>query len=237
MTNILMILTGARIWNLKDGTKRPTGFWAEEFVEPHRIFTEAGVNITIATPGGVTPIVDEVSLDPGSNGGDLARVEQLRSYLAKSRDALAASVPVADVDPADYDAVFIPGGHGPMEDLAVDKDVASVLTTLLHDQSKVVSSVCHGPASFLSAIDDKGKWLFEGRTLTAFLDEEEAQVGLADNAPWLLEARLRSTGAKFDAGDAWASHIVVDGNLVTGQNPQSAEAAAHTVLEQIAARV
>jgi putative intracellular protease/amidase len=236
MSTILMIVTGARTWTLKDGTERPTGFWAEEFTEPHRIFTEAGVAITIATPGGVTPVVDEVSLAPGSNGGDLAKVDRLRAYLDQSANALAAAVPLDGVDPADYDAVFIPGGHGPMEDLAVDKDVAAVLTTMLNDQSKVVSSVCHGPASFLSAVDENGKWLFEGRALTAFLDDEEEQVGLAANAPWLLESRLRAGGAKFDNGPAWSSHIVVDGNLVTGQNPQSAEEAAHAVLDQIAAR-
>ena len=234
MTSTLIVLTGARIWNLKDGTRHPTGFWVEEFAAPHRVFSEAGHAITIATPGGVTPVGDELSLAPAMNNNDEAVVAELRAYLGKSQDALAAAVPLSGINPGDYDIVFIPGGHGPMEDLAGDPDVARILEAMLDDPAKVVASVCHGPASFLGATRG-GRWLFAGRSITAFLDEEEAQAGFADKAPWLLESRLREQGAAFEAGPVWAPHVVTDGNLVTGQNPASADAAAHAVLKQLAA--
>lgn len=234
MTNTLIVLTGARIWHLKDGVQHPTGFWVEEFTAPHRVLTEAGHNITIATPGGVVPVGDELSLAPAMNNNDEGLVAELRAYLDKSQEVLAAAVPLDTIDPADYDVVFIPGGHGPMEDLATDPDVARILEAVLDDPSKILASVCHGPASFVSATRD-GQWLFAGRRLTAFLDEEETQAGFADKAPWLLETRLTQQGATFVAGPVWNSHIVVDGNLITGQNPASAEAAARTVLTQLAA--
>ncbi|GAA1592999.1 type 1 glutamine amidotransferase domain-containing protein [Kribbella sancticallisti] len=235
MTNTLIVLSGARIWRLNDGTEHPTGFWVEEFAAPHRVFTEAGHTITIATPGGVLPVGDELSLAPAMNNNDEALVADLRGYLDKSQEVLAGAVPLSAVDPADFDIVFIPGGHGPMEDLATDPDIARILAAMVDDPSKVVASVCHGPASFVSATRD-GKWLFAGRKLTAFLDEEERQAGFADRAPWLLESRLVQQGARFDAGPVWGSHIVTDGNLITGQNPASAEAAAHAVLGQLAVR-
>ncbi len=234
MTDTLIVLTGARTWTLKDGTAHPTGFWVEEFAEPHRIFTEAGHRITIATPGGVTPVGDELSLAPAMNGGDETLVADLRAYVQAAQEVLAAAVPLSSIDPADYDVVFIPGGHGPMEDLATDPDVARILEATLDDPGKVVASLCHGPASFVSATRD-GRWLFEGRRLTAFLDDEETQAGFADKAPWLLETRLRQQGAKFESAPSWQSHVVVDGNLVTGQNPASAAAAARAVLDQVSA--
>jgi putative intracellular protease/amidase len=237
MSSILFVLTGAKIWVLKDGTRHPTGFWAEEFVAPHRVFTAAGVAITLATPGGVTPVVDELSLELSMNGGDAAGVAAQRAYLEQVKDLLANPVRLEDVNAADYDAIFVPGGHRPMQDLSVDTTIGAVLETLLDDPSKVVASVCHGPASFLPARRVDGSWLFEGRHLTAFTDEEETQAGFAANAPWLLETRLRGAGAKFDGAAAWGTHVVVDGNLVTGQNPGSAEAAAQAVLREIAARV
>jgi putative intracellular protease/amidase len=235
MTNTLIVLTGARFWRLKDGTQHPTGFWVEEFAAPHRVFTEAGHTITIATPGGVTPVGDELSLAPAMNNNDESVVAELRAYLDKSQDDLAAAVSLADIDPADFDIVFIPGGHGPMEDLSTDPDVARIIEAVLDDPSKILASVCHGPASFVTATRD-GQWLFAGRTLTAFLDEEETQAGFGDKAPWLLQSRLTQQGARFDAGPLWQPHIVTDGNLITGQNPASAEPAAQAVLTQLANR-
>lgn len=234
MTNTLIVLTGARIWELKDGTQHPTGFWVEEFVVPHRAFTAAEHAITIATPGGVTPIGDELSLAPAMNNNDEGVVAELRAYLDEAQDVLAAAVSLADVDPADYDVVFIPGGHGPMQDLSVDPDIARILAAVLDDPAKILASVCHGPASFVAATRN-GKWLFEGRKLTGFLDEEETQAGFASGAPWLLESRLKQQGALFEAGPVWQSHIVKDGNLITGQNPASAGAAAEAVLAELAA--
>jgi putative intracellular protease/amidase len=189
MSSILLVLTGARFWSQKDGSQRPTGFWAEEFVEPHRVLVEAGVDVTIATPGGRVPVADEGSLSLQANGGDAGKVAHLRDYLKEATPLLESPKRLEDMDPADYDGVLIPGGHGPMQDLAVNPDVARILQTMLPDQSKVVASLCHGPASFMSAGDPDGGWLFKGRKVTAFTDEEERQVGLAANAPWLLEER------------------------------------------------
>src|SRR4051794_24885902 len=167
-----IVLTGARTWTVNDGTAHPTGIWVEEFTTPHRIFTEAGHRITIATPGRVTPVADELSLAPAMIGGDQAAWSpELRAYLEASQETLAAAVP-----------------------------------------------------------------LFDGRRLTAFLDDEESQAGFADKAPWPLETRLRAQGAQFHAAPAWQSSVVVDGNLVTGQNPASSADAARVVLDQVSAR-
>ncbi|MYV57993.1 type 1 glutamine amidotransferase domain-containing protein [Streptomyces sp. SID3212] len=238
MSSLLVILSGATRWTQQDGTQRPTGFWSEEFAEPHKAFTEAGVELTIVTPGGRPAVVDELSLTVEANNGDEEKVAELRAYLEREdvKKLLAAPGRLEDVDPSAFDGVFIPGGHGPMQDLAVNEDVARVLQTLLPDQSKVVAGLCHGQAAFLPAGDDEGQWLFKGRRLTSFTDEEETQTGLAANAPWLIGSRLKAAGADFVPGQAWASHVVVDGNLVTGQNPASAAAAAQAVLKELAAR-
>lgn len=234
MKKVLMVLSGAAFWELKDGSQHPTGFWAEEFIVPDRMFRDAGLEVTIATPGAVTPVVDEFSLAPEMNNNDNAKVEEYRAYLADSKDTLGAAIALEEVDPSEYDIVFVPGGHGPMQDLATNADIARIFEATLDDPAKVVASLCHGPASFSTATRD-GQWLFKGRRLTAFLDEEESQVGFAEKAPWLLESRLREYGAIFESGPVWGSFVVVDGNLVTGQNPQSAEEAAKAVLD-LAAR-
>jgi putative intracellular protease/amidase len=226
MSAVLLVLSGARVWSLKDGTQHPTGFWADEFVAPYRLLVGAGHDVTIATPGGRVPVVDQASL------GDESGAE-LRAYLESVKGVLESPARLEDADPAAYDAVFIPGGHGPMQDLAVNPDVARILAAMLPDSSKVVASLCHGPAAFLAAGDAEGNWLFKGRKLTAFTDDEEKQAGLADKAPWLLEDRLRAGGAVFEAGPAWSSHVVVDGNLITAQNPASAEAAGRAILARL----
>ena len=236
MSSVLIVLSAARFWSQKDGSQHPTGFWAEEFVVPHRILTEAGVQITIATPGGRVPVPDEGSLSEASNGGDAAKVADFRAYLDQVQPVLDAPVRLEDVDPSGFDAVLIPGGHGPMQDLAVDPDLARLLTTVLPDQSKVVASLCHGVAGFLPAGNSDGSWLFKGRKMTSFTDEEEGQAGLAENAPWLLESRLRQAGAVFESGPAWGPFVVTDGNLITGQNPASGELAAEELLKALSAR-
>jgi putative intracellular protease/amidase len=236
MTRVLIVLSGATTWNLKDGEKHPTGFWVEEFAVPDRIFRDAGFDITIATPGGVTPTGDELSLAPAMNNNDEAKVAELRAYLNASQDVLAAAVPLADIDSAEFDVILVPGGHAPMEDLATNTDIARIYSETLDNPTKVVAALCHGVASFSSAKRD-GKWLFEGRRITGFLDEEENQAGFGSRAPWLLESRMREFGADFVAGPAWGSHVVVEGNLVTGQNPASAEEAANAVISLLASRV
>jgi len=230
MPSVLVVLSGARFWTQTDGHQRPTGYWAEEFATPYRLLTEAGVDVTVATPGGRPPVADELSLT-AEQGGD-----RFRDYLAGLGRVLTHPVPLEDVDPARYDAVLIPGGHGPMQDLAVNDDVARILAAMLPDRSKLVASLCHGLAAFLPAGDERGDWLLRGRRMTSFLDEEETQVGLAAHAPWLIETRLRQAGAVFEGGAPWSSHVVVDGNLITRQNPASADAAARALLAALESR-
>jgi putative intracellular protease/amidase len=234
MPKVLIVLTGAKVWSQNDGTQRPTGFWAEEFTVPHKLLAAAGIDLTIATPGGVVPVPDEMSLSAGANGGDQAKADEFRSYLVKVQPVLDAPQRLEDQNPADYDAILIPGGHGPMQDLAVNADIGRLLAAMLPDESKIVASLCHGPASFMAAGDEHGQWVFKGRKMTAFTDEEEHATGLDANAPWLLEKRLRAGGAEVQGGPAWQSNVVVDGNLITGQNPASGERVAEILIEKLA---
>jgi putative intracellular protease/amidase len=234
MPNLLLVLTGADNWTLADGSGHPTGFWAEELVEPMRVFDDAGVDVTVATPGGVRPTVDEASLSP-QGAGSQERAGELRADLDALADRLAAPERLEDVSPAQYDGVFIPGGHGPMEDLATSNELGQLLTTML-DDDKVVAAVCHGPAALLSATRPDGTWAFAGRNLAGFSDEEEAQAGLADQAPWLLESRMRESGGTIHGGPAWQPFSVVDRNIVTGQNPASSTEVAQKTVERLEAR-
>ncbi len=229
MRNILMILSAATAWTQKDGSQRPTGFWAEEFVAPHQALTAAGCAITVATPGGKPAVVDALSLSIEVNHGDAAKVAALAAYLDTQADTLRAPRPLAQIELGGFDAVFVPGGHGPMQDLAVDADAGRLLAAAIAHPGKLVAAVCHGQAALLAA-GDAAAWAFRGRRLTGFSNAEETQTGLAANAPWLLEDRLRAAGAEFEAGAPWSEFVVVDGNLVTGQNPASAGAAARAVL-------
>jgi putative intracellular protease/amidase len=230
MSNILIVLTGADHWTLNDGTEHPTGYWAEELAAPYRALTAAGHRITIATPGAVTPTVDRGSLTPESNGG-AAAAEAVAAEL-DAIDQLRHPVRLEDVDLAKYDAVFYPGGHGPMEDLAVNADSGRLLTAAL-DSGKPLAVVCHGPAALLAARRPDGASPFAGYRLTGFTNTEETQAGLADKAPWLLQDRLTALGADFQEGEPWAPHVVVDRNLYTGQNPASSVPLAAELLKAL----
>jgi len=235
MTSVLIVLTGAKVWTMKNGTAHPTGFWAEEFINPHKIFTAAGLQVSIATPGGVRPTLDQLSLSLGYNNNDAADVAGQQAYLKNMEEALGTTLKLEDVSASLYDAVFIVGGHGPMQDLAVHPSFGDFLAAMLDNPDKIVASVCHGQAGFLTAHRADGTWLFKGRKLTGFSSEEETLVTFAGNAPWLLEDRLRLAGALYEALPAWTSHVVVDGNLITGQQQVSAQAAADAVLKQLGA--
>jgi putative intracellular protease/amidase len=218
---------------MKDGSPHPTGFWMEEFVRPHKTFSEAGFDVSIATPQGRTPTVDPLSLALQFNHDDQAAVDSQKAYLDSLKSELENPLVLGEVDPADYDVMFVVGGHGPMQDLAVDPDIGRLMVAILGDQNKIVAAVCHGPASFLSAHDAHGNWLFKGRKLTGFSNQEETQSTFAGNAPWLLEDRLRLAGAIYEAEPAWTPHAVTDGNLVTGQQNYSAQAAADAVIQAL----
>ncbi|MCI2957080.1 type 1 glutamine amidotransferase domain-containing protein [Agromyces atrinae] len=231
MSHILMIVTGANSLTLADGTEHPTGFWAEELVVAHRDLTRAGHTITLATPGGVRPTVDAGSLAESTAGEKTA---ELTSYLVSIDDVLAVPTVLADVHPGGFDAVVIPGGHGPMTDLAFDEVTAGILKAA-DDAGTIIAPFCHGPAALLSTRTDSG-FTFAGRRLTVFTDDEERQGGTGENTPWFVEDELRKAGAIIQSGPAWSSHVVIDGNLISGQNPQSSAAVTAAVVEALAAR-
>lgn len=221
MSSVLFVVTGARTWTLADGTAHPTGYWAEELLTPYRLLSEAGHSVSFATPGGVAPVADASSLAEGD-------AESIAAI-----DGLTAPLVLSDVDPAAYDAVYYPGGHGPMQDLAVDEDSAALITATLA-AGRPLAAVCHGLAALLPARTVAGESVVAGRRITGFTDEEERIGGLADRAPFLLESELRARGAELDIASPWSDHTVVDGLLITGQNPQSSASAARALVAALA---
>lgn len=231
MTSVLFVVSAADGWTQKDGSVHPTGYWAEELAVPHRLFSEAGWDITIATPNAVAPTLDEMSL--GEGAGDPEELQDIRSYLESINNELDNPKPLADVNEEDYDLVFYPGGHGPMEDLAVDAVSGALLKQRLASGTPL-ALLCHAPAALLAAKNDDGTNAFAGKNVTAFSNTEEESTGLAENAKWLLESELVNAGVKYDkAAEDWSSHLVVDGNLYTGQNPQSSAELAKRILEDL----
>jgi putative intracellular protease/amidase len=235
MTSALLILTGARIWTMKDGTPHPTGYWVREFMEAYEVFTDAGYDVDVSTPGGVSAEPDPLSWDVGYNNNDQAYIDRQRAFLKTLDDVLTRPLALEDVAPGRYDILFVVGGHGPMQDLAVHPTVGALYEANLGDPSKIVGGVCHGPASFLSAHAADGTWLFKGRRLTSFTNAEENMATFAGNAPWLLEDRLRLAGARFEAAAPYSVHVVEDGNLITGQQNVSSGAAATKIVERLTA--
>ncbi|GAA4867585.1 MULTISPECIES: type 1 glutamine amidotransferase domain-containing protein [Saccharopolyspora] len=230
MAKILFVMTGADHWTLVDGTAHPTGFWAEEAVAPYRVFSTAGHEVTVATPGGVVPPVDRGSLTADANGG-----QRQAEDIARGLDSfteLEEPIALADVDVGDYDAVFYPGGHGPMQDLSCDADSARVLDEALAEGTPL-GVVCHAPAALL-ATEHSGGTPFAGYRMTGFTNAEEEQTGLADRAPWLLQDRLVRLGADFQEGQPWSPHVVIDRTLHTGQNPASAAPLATELVKALA---
>jgi putative intracellular protease/amidase len=227
MTKILIVLSAADKWTRADGSLYDAGVWAQEFVDLDEAFVTAGFRVDLASPGGVAPTMDRRSLDPATVGERVA--ERMRTYLAHNAERIEHPLVLADIDTGSYDAIVVPGGHGPVEDLYKDPDMGRVL--LEADRtSKVIAAVCHGPAALLAARDQNGRWPFAGRKMTSLSDEEEIEFGTAEDAPWLLARTLRDLGAIFKQGPNWRTHVVKDGNLLTGQNPQSSAAQAEEVI-------
>ena len=231
MSKILFVMTGADHWTLADSTQHPTGFWAEEAVAPYEAFRAAGHEVVVATPGGVVPTVDKGSLAAEVNGGQ-ENADRIAGVLAAATE-LQHPISLEDVDLDEYAAVFYPGGHGPMEDLAVDSLSGALLTGAL-DSGRPLGVVCHAPAALLAATRADGTNAFAGYRVAAFTNAEETQAGFADKAEWLLQDRLVALGADFVEAAPWTPHVVVDRNLVTGQNPMSSAAAAAELLKKLA---
>jgi putative intracellular protease/amidase len=231
MANILMVVSAADSLTMKDGSEHPTGYWAEELVVSHQTLRDAGHTVHIATPGGAKPTVDQVSLAPESAGGK-ERADSFRDYLARIDAELSAPLVLADVDIAGYDAVVMPGGHGPMTDLYKDADLGRLLVAA-DGAGKIIAPFCHGPAGLLSATLDDGSFAFAGRRLTVFTNDEELNGGTGENTPWLVEDALKDKGAVIENAASWSSNVVRDGNLITGQNPQSSEDVAKEVVSAL----
>jgi len=232
MAKVLFIVSGATYWVLKDGTRYATGYWAEEFANPYKILTDAGHEVVVATPNGVTPNVDMMSLRPSMAGGEQGALEL--EAIIRSAEVMRRPLKLSDVRLEDYDAVYLPGGHGPMSDLAFDADVGRLLTAQLASGNPLFI-VCHAPAAML-ATQIHGVSPFKGYLMTCFTDEEEAAVGVAPKATWLLETELKEKiGINFSRGPIWKPYMVEDRNLVTGQNPASAAVLAKRLLEVLAA--
>ena len=227
MAKVLMVVTGVDSIELADGGVHPTGFWAEELVELHRGLSAAGHEVEVATPGGVQPTVDPSSL--------AGAPEELTGYLAGLAPVLVRPRVLADVRDGEFDAIVLPGGHGPMVDLAADPDLCRLLVDAA-DRDAVVGVLCHGTAGLLSAVRPDGRFAFAGRRLAVFTDEEEHQGGLGDTSPYFVEARLRDLGAVIASAEPWSSTVVSDGSLVSGQNPQSSVATAERLVEVLAGR-
>lgn len=196
-----------------------TGLWLGEFAEPYEIFTAAGFEMNVVSPSGGEIPVDPVSLKPENLSPETLEFQQ------SGDPVLRQTVPLKMTDFLLYNAIFYPGGHGPMWDLALDRDNAGMLARA--DAAGIfIAAVCHGPAALLSAVKGNGKSLVSGRKVTGFSNREENLAGHRDDVPFSLEDALATEGAWYESGEPWQTHIVRDGNLLTGRNPQSAAALA-----------
>jgi putative intracellular protease/amidase len=229
MARVLMVLTSH---DRLGETGQPTGFWLEEFAAPYYVLKDAGVDLTIASPKGGAPPVDPKSDDPN------AETPAMKRFRAdpEAQRALANTVKLSTVSADDYDAVFYPGGHGPLWDLAEDRDSIGLIERL-YAAGKPVAAVCHGPAVLRQAKAPDGTPLVQGKRVTGFANSEEAAVGLTNVVPFLVEDALKANGGKYSKGADWADYAVTDGNLITGQNPASSESTARALLQQLEARL
>jgi putative intracellular protease/amidase len=226
MSKILIVMSAADVWERTDGSAYPTGYWAEEVAAPHEKFTEAGFTVDFASPGGVLQPLDAHSANPEVAGPDCAHHVQ---HAERALREFGPLLKLDEVDIADYVAVVLPGGHGPVVDLYQDADLGRLLTQA-DVAGKIIGAVCHGPAGLLSAVDENGAWVFAGRRMAAFTDEEEELFGTAENAPWLLASALRDQGALHSGGPAYQACTVRDRNLFTGQNPASSAPMAEQIV-------
>lgn len=223
---ILMVLTSHD--RLGD-TGRKTGFWLEEFAAPYYVFVDAGARVTLASPAGGQP-----PLDPKSDEPD-AQTEATRRFAAdtQAQRELARTARLADMRAADFDALFYPGGHGPLWDLAENAHSTALIETFLAG-GKPVAAVCHAPGVLRHARAADGAPLVAGRQVTGFSNTEEAVVQLTEVVPFLVEDELVALGARYSKAEDWHAYVVSDGLLITGQNPASSERAARAMLTALA---
>jgi len=224
---ILMVLTSH---NTLGNTGKKTGFWLEEFAAPYYVFKDAGAEITLASPKGGQP-----PLDPKSDAPEAQTEATLRfKQDADAQTVLANTLTLSSVSADDYDAVFYPGGHGPLWDLAEDANSIALINTF-YAAGKPVAAVCHAPGALRHTKAADGSPLVQGKSVTGFANTEEAAVGLTNVVPFLVEDELKKNGGKYSKTNDWQPYAVSDGNLITGQNPASSEPAAKLLLQQLSA--
>ncbi len=226
MKKVLMVLTSH---DTLGNTGRKTGFWLEELAAPYYVFKDAGMDIVLASPAGGQPPLDPKSNEPSFQTEMTHRFEADAAATAQ----LAATVRLDTVDQADFDTVFYPGGHGPLWDLAEDRHSVALIEAFIA-ANKPVALVCHAPGVLRHVKTAAGRPLVEGRKVAGFTNTEEEGVGLTEVVPFLVEDELRKLGGDYSKGPDWASYVVRDGLLITGQNPGSSAAAAALLLQQIA---
>ena len=219
---ILMVLTSH---DTLGDTAKKTGFWLEEFAAPYYVFKDAGANIILASPKGGQP-----PIDPSSDNAD-AQTNDTRRFKddPETQKHLATTLKLSDVTEDGFDAIFYPGGHGPLWDLAESADSKRLIEAFAAADLPV-GAVCHAPAVFRHTQGADGKPLVSGRRVTGFTNTEEEAVGLTDVVPFLVEDMLKANGGQYEKGADWASFVLRDGKLVTGQNPASSAAAAQEIL-------
>ncbi|WP_223486859.1 type 1 glutamine amidotransferase domain-containing protein [Pseudomonas sp. A-RE-19] len=222
---ILMVLTSH---DQLGNTGKKTGFWLEEFAAPYYVFKDAGAQLTLASPKGGQPPLDPKSDEPDAQ---TAATDRFRKDSA-AQSALASTVELSTVKAEDYDAVFYPGGHGPMWDLAEDT-FSIALIGAFYKAGKPVAAVCHAPGVLRHVKGADGQPLVKGKRVTGFTNSEEAAVQLTDVVPFLVEEMLKANGGIYSKADDWASYVVADGLLLTGQNPASSEATAKVLLAKL----
>lgn len=219
---ILLVLTSH---NILGDTGRPTGFWLEEFTAPYYAFKDAGVEVTVTSPKGGHPPIDPRSDDPNNQTDTMLRFKK----DPETQKVLANSVKLADVKAGDYDSVFYAGGHGPMWDLTNDP-ISIKLIEDMYNAGKPVAAVCHGPCVFRK-VTYKGDSIVKGKRVTCFTNDEEEAVQLTKVMPFLVEDELKRLGGRFEKVPNWEVFTIVDGNLITGQNPASSGPAARELLK------
>jgi putative intracellular protease/amidase len=222
---ILMVLTSH---DQLGNTGKKTGFWLEEFAAPYYAFKDAGADVTLVSPLGGQPPLDPKSDEPDS------QTDATRRFKADpaAQSALASTGKLSEVSGDGFDALFYPGGHGPLWDLAEDAASIKLIETMAA-AGKIVSAVCHAPGVLRHVKAADGSPLVKGKKVTGFTNTEEAAVQLTDIVPFLVEDMLVKNGGEYSKGADWAPYVVVDGKLITGQNPASSEPAAHAVLRQL----
>jgi putative intracellular protease/amidase len=222
---ILMVLTSHE--QLGDSGHK-TGFWAEEFAAPYYAFKDAGAEVVLASPKGGQP-----PIDPNSEQADAQTNATVRLFEDEAAmNQLANTLKLSEVTADKFDAIFYPGGHGPLWDLSQDP-LSIGLIQQFWEQEKPVAAVCHAPAVLVNAKTPAGEPIVKGRKVSGFTNSEEAAVGLTKVVPFLLEDKLKELGGLYEKVDDWKPYAVVDGNLITGQNPASSEAVAEALLKKL----